>query len=347
MRTLSLVFTLCLAFIVAACSESNNTSAKKKDKPHLVETVTVAEKSLGINRVRTGTLRALKEVKVFTQEEGQITYLPFYEGDAVKKGEQIARLDDELLSAQLNRAKATRIKAEKDLLRLQGLHKKKLISDEELARAETERLVARADEQVLLTRKNYTTITAPISGVVTERKNEAGNVAAKYSHLLTIADPASLITSVNVSELVLVHLKLQDKTDVTIDALGPQTYAGEITRIHPQLDPLTHQGTIEVQLKTVPPQARPGQLCRVMLQTQISPRIIIPFQALRSDTEGEYVFKLGNDNKVQRTSVISGQRLDNQIEIVSGLKPGEIVVIKGFLGLSNNKSVQPVTDKNP
>ncbi|MDH5324234.1 MAG: efflux RND transporter periplasmic adaptor subunit [Gammaproteobacteria bacterium] len=339
-------FILCF-FILTACSNSDDDNKTKKDKPHLVETVKVEEKSLGITRVRTGTLRSLKEVKVFTQEEGQITHLPFYEGDTVKKGELVARLDDKLLSAQLNRTKATRIKAEKDLQRVQGLYKRKLVSDEELARAETEHQVALADELVLLTRKKYATIQAPISGVITERNNEAGNVATKYSHLLTIADPASLITTVNVSELVLVHLKLQDQTGVSIDALGTEIFPGEITRIHPKLDPVTHQGTIEVQLKSVPEQARPGQLCRVMLHTQISPRILIPFQALRSDAEGEYVFKLNEENHAIRTSVISGQRLDEHIEIVRGLRPGETVVTKGFLGLTPNKSVKPVNRESP
>ncbi|WP_455205919.1 efflux RND transporter periplasmic adaptor subunit [Kaarinaea lacus] len=341
------LFTLLSVLLASlACTQKSEPEPKKGNKAHLVETVTVSRDNLGITRAHTGTLRARREVKIFTQEEGRLTKLPYYEGDQVKKDDIIAKLDDKLLKAQLTRAQATRRKADQDLKRSRDLFAKKLISDEELARAETETEVTKADEEVLATRLSYTTIRAPITGVVSERLSEPGNVVERHSHLLTISDPQSLITEVNVSELILTHLAQGAAAQVRIDALGDKAHSGRIVRIHPNLDPVTRQGTIEVELKPVPKGARPGQLCRVQLDTQISDRIMIPFRALRRDTEGEYVYKIDSENHVARVAVVSGQRVAEGIEILQGLQQGEQIITKGFLDLTPGTKVKVVTAAN-
>ena len=336
-------FLLVLYILLSACAQEEAAKPKKKGRAHLVETTVVERVNIGVSRTRTGTLRSHVEVKIYNQEAGQITQLPYYEGDSVKIGDVVAKLDDRLLRAQLDRVKATRRKAEQDLRRVKSLVGKKLVSEEELTRSETDLEVTRADEKVLLTRLGYSTIVAPINGLVIERLTEPGNVAERYAHLLTIADPASLITEVSVSELVLTHLTVGDSALVSIDALGGDTFAGKIVRIHPNLNPITRQGIIEVELNPVPQGARPGQLCRVQLNTQISDRMMIPFRALRRDRDNEYVFRIDANQKVERTKVLSGQRLAERVEILQGLDVGERIVTKGFLGLAPGKKVKIVS----
>lgn len=339
-----LITLIVVILMLTACSEDPAKKPKKKPRAHLVEISVAQRMSLGVSHTRTGTLRALREVKIFNQEEGQIILLPYFEGDRVKTGDTIARLDDQLLQAQLTRARAMRKKAEQDLKRINDLHKRKLVSAEELIQAETELQVTKADEEVLVTRLGYTTITSPIDGVITERLTELSNLAERYTHLTTISDPASLITEVNVSELILPHISLNDETHVSIDALGANVFKGKVTRIYPSLDPITRQGTVEVTLNPVPKGVRPGQLCRVRLDTQISERLIIPFRALRQDSSGEYVFIVDQNNQTKRVTVISGQRLDEFAEVVQGIQEGDQIVIKGFLGLSDNKMVKIVSE---
>jgi membrane fusion protein (multidrug efflux system) len=334
-----LLFTLST---LGGCTQPTADKPKKAKPEHLVETASVSYGDLGVTVTRTGSLKVQREVKIFTQEEGRVTALPFHEGDKVRKGTLVAQLDDELLQAQLRRAQATLHKSQQDIKRLRNLYQRKLVSDEEVAQAETAFEVARADEQLLETRLGYTRITAPISGIVTQRLTEPGNIAERYDHLLTIADPSSLITEVTVSELLLPALKVGDATQVRIDALGASHYPGVITRIHPSLDPVTRRGIIEVALKPVPSGARPGQLCRVTLATNTGPRLTIPFRALRRDTEGEYVFRLDEQNRAQRVAVSSGQRIGERVEILSGVTAGQQVVTKGFLSLKSGTKVKPV-----
>jgi membrane fusion protein (multidrug efflux system) len=335
---------ICLYFMltILSCTENSADKPKRTKTTHLVEIATLSRADLGISVIRTGTLRTRREIKIFTQEEGRIAKLPYFEGDVVKKNELVARLDDKLISAQLNRAQAKRRKAAKDLKRMLDLHKRKLTSDEELAQIETELEVAQADEAVLTTRLSYTTIASPINGVVSERLTEPGNIAERYTHLLTISDPSSLVTEVTISALLLSRLTIGDSAQVQIDALGSNHFNGQIIRIHPSIDPITRRGTIEVELKPVPEGALPGQLCRVQLNTLAVSRLMIPYRALRQDPQGEYVFLVDENNRVKRTSVEVGQRVAETIEVLNGLNNGQQIVTKGFLGLKDGKNVKKV-----
>lgn len=336
---------LFLALALGACSkESPAPLAAPPSAPdvHLVKTAVVKTDHLGFSSVHTGTLRARREVKIFTQEEGAITAMRHYEGDRVREGAVLATLDGALLQAQLDKAAATRRQAETDLARLKELAGKKLAAEDLLTRAETALQVARSEEALLRTRLGYTVIRAPFDGVVTARLAEPGDAVPRHTHLMTVADPASLITAVTVSELLLPALAVGDKVGVRIDALGAQEFSGRIERIHPTVDPTTRQGVVEVVLDPVPSGARAGQLSRVTLTASLAPRLVIPFEALQRDPNGEFVFTLDEDGKARRRTVRSGLRRADQAEILEGLAAGQQVVVKGFLGLSDGKRVKPV-----
>ncbi len=163
------------------------------------------------------------------------------------------QLDDALLRAQLDKAGAGSRQARLDLKRIEGLIKKRAVSKDELSRTTTALDIARAEQRMLDIRVGYTRITAPFSGVVTERLMEPGDIASKNSHLLTLTDPQSLVMEIHVSELLLPHVAQGDLVSVRIDALGDDNHKGRIQRIHPELDAVTRQGRVEVALDPVPP----------------------------------------------------------------------------------------------
>jgi membrane fusion protein (multidrug efflux system) len=330
------------SLLLTACNEAPDKSAKRKKPVHLVETTQVLQESVGLTQIRTGTLTSRREVNIFNQEEGAITNMPFFEGDTVRKDDILVRLDDKILRANFTRAQATHRKAKLDLKRINNLYKKKLSSEEALTLSETDLAIAAADEEMIATRLGYTVIRAPISGIISQRLSEPGNIAERYTHLLTISDHTTLVTEVNVSELLVSHLQLDDEITMTIDALGNDVFNGHISRIHPNLDPLTRRGTVEISLNPVPSGARPGQLCRVKFSTRTAQRLMIPFRALRRDTEGEYVFRL-DGKQALRNGVLSGLRIGEQIEVLQGLEAGQRVVIKGFLDLSDKKQVKDIS----
>lgn len=336
-------FTRCLVLIVAilltGCSGDDKQG--KASKAHLVEIAVVQQQALEYTSDRAGTLRARRAVKLFNQEEGRVTRVLAREGDRVKTGHALVRLDARLLQAELDKADAQYRQAELNVTRLQRLVPEKLVSEDTLTRAQTELDVARANVRVLQTRVSYMTVRAPFYGEVAERRIEPGDVAPKHTHLMTLVDSSSLVTEVQVSELMLSRIKLGDRADVRIDALGSTNYQGKISRIYPTIDPATRQGRLEVALSPVPNGARAGQFCRVTLYSKAENPIVIPFSALRRDPGGEYVFVV-NDNKVARQAVVSGLRMTDRIEVIDGLKPEQLVVQKGFLGLSAGSAVKIV-----
>ncbi|WP_409524072.1 efflux RND transporter periplasmic adaptor subunit [Nitrincola sp. MINF-07-Sa-05] len=341
---LKLTTLLGLAAMLVACgNEAPARTGSAPAREHLVEVHRAELVNAAIERVRTGSLRAKTEVKLFTQEEGRITALPFYPGDSVKQGEMVAQLDDALLTAQLQRARAELAQARQDLERVKSMAQRNLVSTEELLRRETELESARAEEAILATRIGYTRMLAPFDGVVTERLSEIGNIAQRYTHLLTLADHSTLIADVTLSELVLANLAEGYAVQITIDALGGGgRFAGIINRIYPNVDPITRRGQIEVALHPVPPGARPGQLVRVNLSSTSGERLLVPFIALRFD-QVEYMYVVGEDASVVRKPVVTGLRIGDQVEVLQGVDPGDMIVTRGFLGLTEGRQVRVVT----
>ncbi len=339
-----LVTALLIPLLLACAREENEQrpAPRPSAKAHLIEIATAEAKTLGRSSVHTGTIRARRSLRVFTQEEGRITNLPHYEGDLVAEDGLLLSLDDALLRAQLDKATATRHQAELDLKRLEGLNRKKLVSEDELARARTALEVAHAEESVLRTRLSYTVERAPFAGVVQERLAEPGDVVSKYTHVLTLTDPASLVIELGVSELVLPRLQVGDPVQVRIDALGAQSFPGRILRMHPSLDPRTRQGTLEVALTPIPAKATAGQFCRVTVRPSGTKRLLIPFTALRRDRQGEFVFRLDPDRRATRVPVRSGDKFAGRVEILEGLGDGDHVVVRGFLGLRDGMVVKVV-----
>jgi RND family efflux transporter MFP subunit len=333
-----------VAGLLVGCSGGDNGGGKKtRAKPaHLVELATAAREALAHRVERTGTLRARREAKLYSQEEGAVVAVPVHEGDSVPAGGVLVRLDDRVLKAQLDQAVAKRRQAQADLGRLRRLYAKKLVSEETLARSQTALEVARAEESLLKTRLGYMTITAPFAGRVAQRLVNVGDVTAKHTHLITFIDPTSLITDVSVSELLLPRLRLGDAAEVRIDALGNTAYPGRILRIYPTVDPSTRRGRLEVELTPVPDGASAGQFCRVILSSRRAERLVIPLVAVRRDQGGEFVYTVTNEDKADRAAVHTGLRLGDQVEVLSGLKAGQRVVVAGFLGLSSGMRVKDV-----
>lgn len=331
--------------LLAACSSQEppaKAAMASAAAAHMVEIAAVRRVEIAPSAVRTGSLRAQREVQILSQEQGRIVALPHFAGDTVRRGELLLQLDDTLLAAELRKSEALRRQVELDLGRLERLIRNHLISEEELARARTALDVALAEEQLLRTRLGYTRVTAPFDGVISLRRAEPGDVVPGFTHVLTLTDLTSLFTTTSVSELLLPSLAPGDDVRIHIDALGADTFTGRILRIHPAIDAATRQGVVEVALDPVPAGARPGQLCRVQFTGRPQLRQVIPFAALRRDNSGEFVFTIDATGKAQRTAVVSGIQLGEQIELLSGPEAGAEVVIKGFLGLAPGTQVKRV-----
>ncbi|PKO30107.1 MAG: efflux transporter periplasmic adaptor subunit [Betaproteobacteria bacterium HGW-Betaproteobacteria-7] len=339
--TLPLIWLLCSAAL-GGCGEPEGKNTPVAPRPHLVELAGAEPGRLTYAADRSGTLRALHEMKVVNQEEGRIVELTVREGDPVAAGQVLARYDDRIARAELDKAEASLAEAEANFERSRRLVAKGFFSAEAMSRATAAQELARAEVRLLQVRLQHMTLTAPRAGVIAARLVEPGDATPQHSHILTLIDPTRLVTDVSVSELVLPRLRVGDTAQVRIDALGAGSYPGRILRIHPTLDPATRSGLVEVALDPLPPGARPGQYCRVVFAAGGEEHLIVPLAALQRDEAGEFVFTYQGDGTVRRVTVSSGLRLADRVEIVDGLAPAARVVVKGFLELADGRQVKPV-----
>ena len=339
-KIITMVPILAIVFF-SGCEQPGSPKAGDKKSPpaHLVNVIEAKAQPVATTHTRTGTLTIRHLARIHAQEEGRITAFPWLEGDTVKQGTLLISLDDALLQAELKKSQADARQAELDLKRLKNLIKKKAASEEVLNRAQTNVSISRAEVEILKTRLTYTRILAPFDGVVSERLVEAEDFVSKQDHLLTLINPASLYVQASISELLLPQLSTEAAVEIQIDALGQQSFSGKIERIHPAIDPQTRQAVIEVSFEQLPDNIRSGQFARLQLKTRAIPRILLPFNAIQHDRNGEFVYRL-EDGKAIKTRIRSGIKIADQIEVLEGIHAGQQIIIQGFLGLSDGKPVK-------
>ena len=181
---------------------------------------------------------------------------------------------------------------------------------------------------------NYTKITSPINGIVTDRPIYQGEMAPSGSPIITIMDLSQVVARAHISQQDAVGLKFGDPATVT--ALGDSTpIKGKVTYVSASLDP--NSTTVEVWVQAPNPDQRlkAGSAARVGIVAETVPHaIVIPAAALLTDTDSTTsVMALDSDNKPHKTKVKVGIRNGNDVQVTQGLKGGERVVTVGAFEL--------------
>lgn len=323
---------------------------------HRVEVITVEMKPVHLTQLVSGTLEAVTKIRLYNEESGRITKLPYYEGDSVKKGTLLIQLDNELLKTDVAKAQANREQEKVDLERLKKLLPKKISTEEQVAQAQTVLDLAIAEEKRQLTRLKRTSIKAPIDGLITKRFYEPGDLLAQHSQILTIIDPSALRLKTSIAERWLPLINKNQQVTVRIDALGDRKHEAKIIRIHPTINASTHKGIIEILLNPVPNNAKVGQFARATIELKSSQRLIIPVNTVHFEPEGAFVYRVikdgtsddtGNETGadivkadiVEKVFFQQGQQFGEVVEVLSDLKAGDNIVSRGHLGLRDAKKV--------
>jgi RND family efflux transporter MFP subunit len=304
---------------------------------------TVGRGSIARQVTVTGTVDPLRLIGVNAQMAGALTTVNVQEGDVVRQGTVLARVDDREIAAQLAAAEASFQVAEAAYERAQQLRERKVITLPEYERDRTAYTAAKAQLDQLRTRSGYATVVAPASGVITEKQVETGDIVSNQTPLFTIADISQLVVRLGVSELDVVQLEPGDAVSVTLDALPNRQLAGRIRRIFPVGDPTTRLVPVEVVLDAQSARlARPGFLARVTFDLMTSNNVLlVPVGAVLGGQGAQAVFVVENSTAIRRT-VSTGLTSQGRIEIVSGLSDGEQVVVTGHNSLRDGMPVRTV-----
>ncbi len=300
-----------------------------------------------------GTVRAAQTSQVSSQMMGNIVEIRAHEGDRVQSGQVLAILDDAQSRSAVDQATAAVTAAEKEvsaadsdlalagstLKRYQQLYEKKSVSPQEFDEikgrhqsAEARRDMARAGQAQanagltqIRTSLGYTRIRAPFTGVVTEKKVDAGTLASPGMPIFSVEDTRSYRLEVTVDESELRLVRIGQASPVTIDALGNVQLSGKVVQIVPAADPASRSFLLKVEL---PPDARlrSGLFGRARFSRGERPALLIPRTSLveRGQLQGIYVL---DTNQIAGLRYVTlGKSAGEQVEVLSGLQDGEKLV---------------------
>lgn len=293
-------------------------------------TRTATEDVVGTVRAR---LRAVIEAKV----SGRIEQMLVAPGQAVRAGELLVRLDAREIQARYEQARAVREQAEREFKRRELLLKDKLISQAEFDAADAQLRVAEAAVQEAETLLGYIRVVAPFDGVITAKRADVGDLAAPGRPLLEMEDPRSLRLEADVPEAMLGRIALGDSLSVRIPALAV-TLQGTVSEIAPVADPNSRTFPVKVDLPAHPG-LRSGQFGRLAVPVAEVRALRVPAGAVQVRGQMELAFVVV-DGRAQMRLVKTGKHLGDEVEIVSGLNPGELLVIEGAASLVDGQPVE-------
>jgi multidrug efflux system membrane fusion protein len=315
-----------------------------------------------VNIDGVGTVKALNTVTMTPQVSGQIVDLPFKEGQDVKKGSVIARIDDSTYKAALDQAVAKRAQdqavldnARLDLERYIGLVANnsvtKQTADTQRATVAQNEAQVKSDDAAIASAKAtlaYTIITAPIDGRTGIRNVDIGNVvqASSSTGIVTLTQIKPIAVVFNVPQQYLQQIaRAKAAGELRVQALGGNNSrvvdTGTLDVIDNEVDSTT--GTI--RLKALFPNDSetlwPGAFvnARLLVQT-IKDAIVVPTAAVQRGPNGPFLYILTDDNKAQMRPVTVGQQGDIQSVVTDGLKLGEKVITSGFARLTDGAKVE-------
>lgn len=356
LHSLRVLAILLLVGATAACNSEKSEAAttnrgpggpggRGRDGPQVVPVdFAVAELGTAARSVTaTGTVEPIRAVGINSQISGALLAVNVEEGNAVREGAVLARLDSRELEAQLASAEAALELARRTAERSEQLRAQQIVTAAEYDRDQAALAASRATRDQLRTRVGYATVRAPISGLVTEKRVERGDVVSTNTPLFTIADKSTLVVRVMVSELDVTALEDGDAVEVMVDAFPDRTFRGRIRRIFPSADPASRLVPVEVALTGG--DARDltmGFLARVRFR--LAPReniLMIPATAL-IETVGQPAVFLLHGTSVTRRTVERGETFEGRVEIRNGLVPGDSVIVAGQNMLRDGATVRVV-----
>jgi HlyD family secretion protein len=190
-------------------------------------------------------------------------------------------------------------------------------------------------------RQAYAILKSPATGIVIEKLKEPGDLVSIGDEVLKIGDFQQVKVVVLLSELDLKTINLGQTVNVSLDAFGERNFSGRINRIFPLSQGTARRIPVEITLPNGDGLIKGGLLARVRFNNNSAAQVIVPETAIVSQGESPAIFVLSQSNsQVQKRPVRLGQALDGQVEIITGLEPGERFVVNSSKPLQNGEKVR-------
>ena len=322
------------AATIVGCTGKKN-AVVTEDKGVLTKSAVAEEATVRLTEVFTSEIEPYKENDITPAASGvHIDKIMVEVGDPVREGQLIVSLDPTQYTQQLVQLKTV----EDDYTRLLPVYEAGGISAQQIEQAKAQLDVQR---EVVANLKKNIEVRSPISGVVTARNYESGDLFAQQPilHIMQI-DPLKVIA--NISEQYFANVKVGMPVKLAVDIFPDQEFTGTVSLIYPALDPTTRTFKVEVKVPNAKRTLRPGMYARTTFDMGSKEGVMVPDVAVQKQVGSaeRYLYVIVGDSVAERRSIKVGRQVGDRVDILSGVEPGEPVAVTALSKLFDGAAVE-------
>ncbi len=337
-RNVYLAAMVAAIFSLGACNSSEKKDVEQQtdsEKPS-VKLETVTERDVPQIEEYTAIVEADIKNNIAPSSPVRIDKILVEVGDYVKAGQKLVQMD----AAGLQQSKLQLDNQKIEFKRTDELYKVGGVSKSEWDAAKTNLDVLQTAYDNLL---ENTQLLSPISGVITARNYDNGDMYSSAQPVLTVEKITPVKLLINVSEPYFAQVKKGTKAMMRFDAFGDEEFTGYVSLVYPSIDSDTHTFPVEIALANADQRVRPGMFGRVTLDFGSKNRVVVPDMAIvKQAGSGERYVYVYRDGKVYRQVVELGRRINTEYELVSGVENNSQVVVAGQTRLADGIEVNVI-----
>ena len=337
------------AIALSACEqgeESVEEDAEEDVAAIPVETIKPIRGDIDARYSGTAPIEAYADATVIAKVGGEVRDILVEEGDDVRRGQVLARLDGDRLRLEKNQAEANLRKLQRDYQRNVDLKDKGLISEGDFEKIQYEMEALEATFNLAALELDYTEIKAPIDGVVSERFIKIGNTIDVNEQTFQVTSLEPLISYLHIPEREYRRIDPGQPVAIVIDALQGITFEASVARVSPIVDPATGTFKITIEVTDETRRLKPGMFGRISIVYDSRKMALqIPRSAVIEESGETTVFVVADDVAEKRT-IQTGYSDAGNIEVLDGLADGDEVVVVGQLNLKSGSKVSVINDSS-
>jgi len=305
--------------------------------------------SSSLNHVITtvGTLRANEAVILRPEISGRVSAILFREGEIIEKGQPLIEIDNTSFVAELAQAQAQANLSRIEYQRAADLLERRVGSQTDRDTRLAQLRVTEAQVQLAQAQLAKTTLLAPFAGEVGLRYVSPGDFISAGQDLVEVVDTHEMKIDFTLPERNISQIQVGQVIEVLVDALPGQTFQGEIYAISPSSRSGSHNLSIRARIPNEDGQLRPGLFARITIITGQDPdALMVPEAAIIPQNNEFFIMRLNAENQVGLVPVTLGSRRVGEVQILSGLEVGDVIVTAGHIKLRPGMPVTPLFPQN-
>ena len=303
----------------------------------------VTRTAISQNLETNGTLEAENEVDIVARTSGPVTEIHTEEGQMIRAGQLIARIDEREAKNQAAISAVTRDEARLAFDRTKSSFDQGLVSQEAYDTALSKLSSAEAQLESARIQLAYTEIRAPFDALVVTRNIKLAQYVTPGTTLFRVSDFTPLLCRIEVPEKDLSRISMGQTAYLRVEAYPDDRFKASVTRMRPTVNAATGTFTVTLEVDGLDT-LRPGMFASVYLRTDThEDAVVIPRESLVLDSLGDTVYIMNGDT-AERREVELGLRDEVLVEVTRGLSAGELLIVLGQDGLADGTPVSVLED---